>query len=209
MSRNLILKIVAGAMVLALVGFGLVINSRFSTAEARRSQARDIVAEANLILSRLPEGFADTQGLITTVMPRNLDAEQLRAVIAATAADFNLEMIDTEVEWDQQLLSGRDTSYGDQIIAELNLSDLRDRNLVEPVSAVISLQGALADINALMTALSQRQSQDADAPELLLRRSDVVLTFTQEVATATFEVIGIRMTALLPELRVLISSEGP
>jgi hypothetical protein len=209
LSRNRILGIIAAVVVLALVIVGLVINSRFSTAEARRAEAIDTVAAANLILSRLPEDAAATQALITTVMPRTLDAQQLIDEIAAVAVEFNLEIIDTDLAWETQLLSGRDISYGDQLITDLGFGDLRDRSLVEPVTALVSVSGALADINALMTALSERQSADPTTPQLLLRRSDVVLSFTEDAAVATFEVIGIAMTALPAEVRVLIGTEAP
>jgi hypothetical protein len=209
LSRNRILGIIAAVVVLALVIVGLVINSRFSTAEARRAEAIDTVAAANLILSRLPEDAAATQALITTVMPRTLDAQQLIDEIAAVAVEFDLEIIDTDLAWETQLLSGRDISYGDQLITDLGFGDLRDRSLVEPVTALVSVSGALADINALMTALSERQSADPTTPQLLLRRSDVVLSFTEDAAVATFEVIGIAMTALPAEVRVLIGTEAP
>lgn len=205
----MILRIIAVVAVLGLVIIGLVINSRFSAAEARRTEANDIVLAANLILTRLPEDAAATQALITTAMPRNLDADQLLAQIDTAAIEFNLEIIDTDPTWEAQLLSGRDTSYGDQLINDLGFGDLRDRNLVEPVSTLVSVTGTVADINAFMTALSERQSADLSTPQLLLRRSDVVLTSTEDAAVATFEAMGIAMTALPPEVRVLIASEEP
>lgn len=209
LSRNMILRIIAAVTVLALVIIGLIINSRFSAAEARRAEAVDTVSAANLILSRLPEDASATQALIATVMPRTLEADQLLAQIDAVAIEFNLAIIDTDPIWEAQLLSGRDTSYGDQLISDLGFEDLRDRSLVEPVSALVSVTGTLADINAFMTALSERQSADPSTPQLLLRRSDVVLTFTEDAAVATFEAIGIAMTALPPEVRVLIPTEEP
>lgn len=209
LSRNMILRIIAAVTVLALVIIGLIINSRFSAAEARRAEAVDTVSAANLILSRLPEDASATQALIATVMPRTLEADQLLAQIDAVAIEFNLAIIDTDPIWEAQLLSGRDTSYGDQLISDLGFEDLRDRSLVEPVSALVSVTGTLADINAFMTALSERQSADPSTPQLLLRRSDVVLTFTEDAAVATFEAIGIAMTALPPEVRVLIATEEP
>ncbi len=209
LSRNMILRIIAAVVVLTLVIIGLIINSRFSAAEARRAEAVDTVSAANLILSRLPEDAAATQALIATVMPRTLEADQLLAQIDAVAIEFNLAIIDTDPIWEAQLLSGRDTSYGDQLISDLGFEDLRDRSLVEPVSALVSVTGTLADINAFMTALSERQSADPNTPQLLLRRSDVVLTFTEDAAVATFEAIGIAMTALPPEVRVLIATEEP
>lgn len=209
LSRNMILRIIAAVTVLALVIIGLIINSRFSAAEARRAEAVDTVSAANLILSRLPEDASATQALIATVMPRTLEADQLLAQIDAVAIEFNLAIIDTDPIWEAQLLSRRDTSYGDQLISDLGFEDLRDRSLVEPVSALVSVTGTLADINAFMTALSERQSADPSTPQLLLRRSDVVLTFTEDAAVATFEAIGIAMTALPPEVRVLIATEEP
>lgn len=209
LSRNMILRIIAAVVVLTLVIIGLIINSRFSAAEARRAEAVDTVSAANLILSRLPEDASATQALIATVMPRTLEADQLLAQIDAVAIEFNLAIIDTDPIWEAQLLSRRDTSYGDQLISDLGFEDLRDRSLVEPVSALVSVTGTLADINAFMTALSERQSADPSTPQLLLRRSDVVLTFTEDAAVATFEAIGIAMTALPPEVRVLIPTEEP
>jgi hypothetical protein len=203
----MILRIIAGVAVLTLVIIGLIINSRFSAAEARRTEAMDTVSAANLILSRLPEDAAATQALITAVMPRTLSAEQLLAQIAPVATEFDLEIIDTDPTWEAQLLSGRETSYGDQLISDLGFGDLRDRSLVEPVSALVSVTGTLADINAFMTALSERQSADPSTAQLFLRRSDVVLSFVEDAAVATFEAIGIAMTALPPEVRVLIATE--
>jgi hypothetical protein len=208
-NRNSILGIIAAVVVVTLVILGLVINSRFSDAEAQRAAAIDTVSAANLILSRLPEDSATTQDLITAVMPRSLSAEQLTNEISTVATELGLEIIDTDPLWEAQLLAGREISYGDQLINDLGLNDLRERSLIEPVTTIVSVSGTLADINALMTALSQRQSVDPTTAQLLLRRSDVVLTFTDDAAVATFEAIGIRMTALPPEVRVLIGTEEP
>jgi hypothetical protein len=205
----MILGIISAVVVVTLVTLGLVINSRFSDAEAQRAAAIDTVSAANLILSRLPEDSATTQDLITAVMPRTLSAEQLTNEIATVATELGLEIIDTDPLWEAQLLAGRETSYGDQLINDLGLNDLRERSLIEPVTTIVSVSGTLADINALMTALSQRQSVDPTTAQLLLRRSDVVLSFTEDAAVATFEAIGIRMTALPPEVRVLIGTEEP
>jgi hypothetical protein len=205
----MILGIIAAVVVVTLVILGLVINSRFSDAEAQRAAAIDTVSAANLILSRLPEDSATTQDLITAVMPRSLSAEQLTNEVATVATELGLEIIDTDPLWEAQLLAGRETSYGDQLINDLGLNDLRERSLIEPVTTIVSVSGALGDINALMTALSQRQSVDPTTAQLLLRRSDVVLSFTEDAAVATFEAIGIRMTALPPEVRVLIGTEEP
>ena len=205
----MILGIIAAVVVVTLVILGLVINSRFSDAETQRAAAIDTVSAANLILSRLPEDSATTQDLVNTVMPRSLSAEQLTNEVATVATELGLEIIDTDPLWEAQLLAGRETSYGDQLINDLGLNDLRERSLIEPVTTIVSVSGTLADINALMTALSQRQSVDPTTAQLLLRRSDVVLSFTEDAAVATFEAIGIRMTALPPEVRVLIGTEEP
>lgn len=206
-SRATTLGIIAGAFLLGLVVIGFMITVRFSTAEDRRVQAADTASAAQVILSRLPAEASDTEALITTVMPRLVDAERLTAEIAAVASEFALEIIDTEEAWQTQLHAGREISYAEELLDDLGLADLRARQLIEPVSVVVSVAGALDDITAMMTALSVRDSAEPTTAQLFIRRSDVVLSFDELGAVATFDVIGIALTALPAELRVLIGDE--
>lgn len=203
--RNLFITIATLLVVTALV-MTLAIFSRFGRAEDLRAEAASTVATAQLIRSRIPAEAAGIQAQITTALPRSLDEPGLRSEIAGLAAGFDLEVVDTTPEWEEQLRAGRSHSAADLILTELGLSELRDRSLVEPVTTVISLTGPLSDLTALMTALSERRSNETTSTKLLLRHSEVLVTFTDDLAIATFEVIGVRLSALPPELRVLLIS---
>jgi hypothetical protein len=203
--RNLFITIAALLVVTALV-MTLAIFSRFGRAEDLRAEAASTVATAQLIRGRIPAEAASIQAQITSALPRALDESGLRFEIAGLAAGFGLEVVDTTPEWEEQLRAGRPHSATDLILTELGLSELRDRSLVEPVTTVISLTGPLSDLTALMTALSERRSNETTSTQLLLRHSEVLITFTDDLAIATFEVIGVRLSALPPELRVLLTS---
>jgi hypothetical protein len=203
--RNMFITIAAVIVVAALV-VTLAIVSRFGRAEDLRAEAASTVATAQLIRSRIPADAAAIQAQITSAMPRTLDEARLRSEITEIAAGYGLEVVETADEWNERLRAGRPDSAADLIMSELALSELRDRSLVEPVTTVISLTGKLSDLTAFMTALSQRRSNETAASQLLLRHSEVLVTFNDDIAIATFEVVGVRLSALPPELRVLLTS---
>jgi type II secretory pathway pseudopilin PulG len=212
-NRNRILIGIGISAVVIVLLAAVGINSRFQNAEAQRIQAASTIALARLAQSQVPADAADTQALITSAMPRSLDEDQLFVVISEIAAGFGLDIIDTLPTWQERLTgpatNGVTNSASTEITEQLGFTDLVTSRLVEPVTSMITVRGAVADINAFMTRLSEAQSRDPNLPQLFLRRSAVLLTFEEEMAIATFEAIGMRLNALPPEVRVVVGGAAP
>jgi hypothetical protein len=208
-ARSLRWVLACGALGIAVVG-GLAYLDRSGTAEDRRALAAATVADADAVAAQIrsdiPAGAADNPTRLTAMMPRTLSPERLLEEITVLAASFDLVVVDTDAQWGEQLRSGRTISAQQQVIDDLGLRDLSEAGLVEPLAVEVSLRGSLRSVTGLMTALSERENRVEDPPELLLRRSDVVLRFAGADAIATLEVIGVRLSALPPEMRVLIDS---
>jgi hypothetical protein len=208
-ARSLRWVLACGALGIAVAG-GLAYLDRSGTAEDRRALAAATAADADAVAAQIRSdgtaGAADNQTRLGAMMPRTLSPERLLEEITALAASFDLEVVDTDAQWGEQLRSGRTISAQQQVIDDLGLRDLSEAGLVEPVAAEVSLRGSLRSVTGLMTALSERESRVGDPPELLLRRSDVVLRFAGADTIATLEVIGVRLSALPPEMRILIDS---
>jgi type II secretory pathway pseudopilin PulG len=212
-NRNRILVGIGISAVVIVLVAAIGINSRFQNAEAQRIQAASTIALARLTQSRVPADAADTQTLVTSAMPRSLDEDQLFVVISEIAAGFDLDIIDTLPAWQERLIGpradGATSSASNEITEQLGFTALVTSRLVEPVTSLITVRGAISDINAFMTSLSEAQSRDPNLPQLLLRRSAVLLTFEEEIAIATFEAIGMRLNALPPEVRVVVGGDAP
>jgi type II secretory pathway pseudopilin PulG len=212
-SRNRILLGIGIAAVVIVIAAAIGINGRFQTADAQRVQAASTIARARLAQSQIPADAATTQELVSSAMPRSLNEEQLVNVITEIAAGFGLAVLDTLPEWEERLRRPATTeitdSASEEIFKQLGFTNMVTSQLVEPVTAMITVRGSLADINAFMTSLSEAQSRDPGLPQLFLRRSEVLLTFEDEIALATFEAIGVRLSALPPEVRVVVSGAEP
>jgi hypothetical protein len=212
-SRNRILLGIGIAAVVIVIAAAIGINGRFQTADAQQVQAASTIARARLTQSQIPADAAITQELVSTAMPRSLNEEQLVNVITEIAAGFGLAVLDTLPEWEERLRRPATTeitdSASEEIFKQLGFTKMVMSQLVEPVTAMITVRGSLTDINAFMTSLSQAQNREPDLPQLFLRRSEVLLTFDDEIAFATFEAIGVRLSALPPEVRVVVSGAEP